>query len=355
MDFILVNWVKYCTKEVFKTLKFLSVGSAIVLTVAGVKYKPAYKVTLSGETIGFVINKDIVNSKVEKYINDNSGNIAFREIESMPEYELKLISRDKKTNEQDVMLAVQNITKTTYKFYAINSGDEQRAVMESEQDAENIINEVKSDLNTEIDLKLGIVEIYTDEYKVNTLEEAKNSLNEVKGARVFEYEAEQKEKAKKEREEALKLAKARSTISTRNYAMAGSVAPSGSLNGLALSVPVSGSISSRFGERSSIRSSIHTGLDIATSSGTGIRATTAGTVTFAGYKGSYGNLIIVNHGNGVETYYAHCSAIYVSPGQSVDSSTTIGAVGATGNATGPHLHFEIRLGGTPVNPQNYLY
>ena len=349
MDFILVNWVKYCTKEVFKTLKFLSVGSAIVLTVAGVKYKPAYKVTLSGETIGFVINKDLVNSKVEKYINDNSGNIAFREIESMPEYELKLISRERKTNEKDVMLAVQNITKTTYKFYAINSGDEQRAVIESEQDAENIINDVKSDLNSEIDLKLGIVEIYTDEYKVNTLEEAKNSLNEVKGARVFEYEAEQKEKAKQEREKALKLAK------TRTYAVAGNVAPSGSLNGLALSVPVSGSISSRFGERSSIRSSLHTGLDIATSSGTGIRATTAGTVTFAGYKGSYGNLIIVNHGGGVETYYAHCSAIYVSPGQAVDSGTTIGAVGATGNATGPHLHFEIRLGGTPVNPQNYLY
>ena len=184
---------------------------------------------------------------------------------------------------------------------------------------------------------------------MNTLEEAKNSLNEVKGARVFEYEAEQKEKAKQEREKALKLAK------TRTYAVAGNVAPSGSLNGLALSVPVSGSISSRFGERSSIRSSLHTGLDIATSSGTGIRATTAGTVTFAGYKGSYGNLIIVNHGNGVETYYAHCSAIYVSPGQAVDSGTTIGAVGATGNATGPHLHFEIRLGGTPVNPQNYLY
>ena len=349
MNLILVNWVKYCTKEVFKTLKFLSIGSAIVLTVVVVKYKPAYKVTLSGETIGFVIDKELVSSKVEKYVNDNSGNIAFREIDNLPEYELKLISRDRKTNEKDIMLAVQNVTKTTYKFYAINSGDEQRAVMESEKDAESIINEIKSDLKSEIDLKLGIVEIYTDEYKVNTLEEAKNSLNEVKGDRVFEYEAEIKEKEKQEREKVLKLAK------TRTYATAGSVAPSGNLNGMALSIPVSGSISSRFGERSSIRSSIHTGLDIATSSGNGIRATTTGTVTFAGYKGSYGNLIIINHGNGVETYYAHCSAIYVSPGQSVDSSTTIGAVGATGNATGPHLHFEIRLGGTPVNPQNYLY
>ena len=349
MNFILVNWVKYCTKEVFKTLKLISVGSAIVLTVVVIKYKPAYKVTLSGETIGFVINNELVNSKIEKYINDNSGNVAFREIESMPEYEFKLISRDRKTSENDVMIAIQNSTKTTYKFYAINSGDEQRAIMSSEKDAENIINEIKSDLKSEIDLKLGIVEIYTDEYKVNTLEEARNSLNEVKGARVFEYEAEQKEKEKQAREKALKQAKA------RTYAVAGSVAPSGSISGLALSIPVAGSISSRFGERSSIRSSIHTGLDIATSSGNGIRATTAGTVTFAGYKGSYGNLIIINHGGGVETYYAHCSAIYVSSGQAVDSSTTIGAVGATGNATGPHLHFEIRVNGVAYNPQNYVY
>ena len=355
MDFILVNWVKYYARGVFKTLKLVIIGSAIAVTVVCVKYKPAYKVTLSGETIGFITNKELISAKIEKYIKDNSGNIAFREIDNMPEYELKLISRNKETDEEDVMLAVKDSTKTTYKFFAINSDGEQRAVMSSQNDAENVINEVKTGLNPKIDLKLGIVEIYTEEYKVNSVEEAKNSLNEVKGAREFEYAEEEKAKAKKAREEALKLAKARSAVSTGNIASAGSVAPTGSLNGLALSIPVSGSISSRFGERSSIRSSIHTGLDIASSSGNGIRATTSGTVTFAGYKGSYGNLIIVNHGGGIETYYAHCSAIYVSSGQSVGPGTTIGAVGATGNATGPHLHFEIRINGTPVNPQNYLY
>ena len=352
MEFILVNWVKYYTKGVFKALKFVTIGSALVTTVAFVKFKPVYKVTISGETIGFIMDKNITNAKIEKYVNDNSGNIAFREISEMPEYEFKLINRDIETDESNVMLAVQNNTKTTYKLFAINSDGEQRAIMSSQDDAENVINEVKTGLNPQIDLKLGIVEIYTENYSVNTMEEARNSLNEVKGAREFEFVEEEKAKAKKAKEEALKLARARSYAS---YAVAGSVAPTGALNGLALSIPVSGSISSRFGEKSSIRSSVHTGLDIASSSGNGIRATTAGIVTFAGYKGSYGNLIIVNHGNGVETYYAHCSAIYVSNGQAVDSSTTIGAVGATGNATGPHLHFEIRINGTPVNPQNYLY
>lgn len=124
------------------------------------------------------------------------------------------------------------------------------------------------------------------------------------------------------------------------------------LGNLGLSRPVSGIVTSRYGSRSS---GFHTGLDIATSAGTGICPIASGTVTYAGSKGSYGNLIIINHGDGIESYYAHCSAIYVSVGQSVNNSTLIGAVGSTGNSTGPHLHLEIRLNGATINPQNYLY
>ena len=122
-----------------------------------------------------------------------------------------------------------------------------------------------------------------------------------------------------------------------------------------LSIPVRGSISSRFGSRSSVRSSIHTGLDISAPMGIGISPISAGTVTYAARKGSYGNLVVISHGNGVESYYAHCADLYVSVGQNVNSNTTIASVGSTGNSTGPHLHLEIRVNGTPVNPQNYLY
>ena len=330
----------------------ISIGFTIILAIVCIKYKPAYKVTISGNTIGFISEKDLIEAKIDKYLNDNTENIAFREIEARPEYELKLINRDKETDENNVMLAVKNEVRTTYKFYAINSDGEQRTILKSAEEAESVINEVKADLNSEVDLKLGIVEIYTENFNINSIEEAKNSLNEVKGARVFEYEAAKAEKIaqeKKAKEEAQKLARTKNIITSKPGT------PTGSISGLALCRPVSGMISSRFGARSSIRSSAHTGLDIATSSGTGIKPATAGTVTFAGYKGSYGNLIIISHGNGVETYYAHCSAIYVSAGQSVNTSTVIGAVGATGNATGPHLHFEIRTNGTPVNPENYLY
>ena len=100
MNFILKSWVKYCTKEVFKTLKIVTIGSAMITIVACAKYKPVYKVTLAGDTIGFITNKEIIKAKIEKYINDTTGNIAFREISELPEYELKLINRDKETEEK---------------------------------------------------------------------------------------------------------------------------------------------------------------------------------------------------------------------------------------------------------------
>lgn len=357
VNFILKSWVKYCTKEVFKTLKIVTIGSAMIITVACVKYKPAYKVTLAGDTIGFITNREIIKAKIEKYINDTTGNIAFREISELPEYELKLINRDKETEEKNVMLAVQNMTVTTYKAFAVTSDGEQKTVVNTQGEAESIINEIKADLKQEVDLKLGIVEIYTTDSNVaSSKEDATNVLNQYKVAKVTEYEtkkAEEERVAKEAAEAAAKKAFAASRA--RNYATTATSAPTGNLNGMQLSIPVTGSISSRFGSRSASRSSIHTGLDISTPSGTGIRPISAGTVTYSAYKGSYGNLIIIDHGNGVQSYYAHCSALYVSQGQTVDAGTTIGAVGSTGNSTGPHLHLEIRINGTPVNPQQYLY
>lgn len=119
--------------------------------------------------------------------------------------------------------------------------------------------------------------------------------------------------------------------------------------------PVSGTITARYGERSSVRSSAHTGLDIATSYGTPIKAAASGTVSFAGRKGSLGNLIIVDHGNGVQTYYAHCSSLVASVGTKVSQGQVIAKVGSTGNSTGNHLHLEVRINGKAYNPVYYVY
>ena len=105
----------------------------------------------------------------------------------------------------------------------------------------------------------------------------------------------------------------------------------------------------------SIRSSGHSGLDIAAPKGTKIKVAASGTVTFSGYSGGYGNVVKVSHGNGIMTYYAHCSALYVKKGQTVTAGDVIAAVGSTGNSTGNHLHFEVVKNGVSLNPQYYLY
>ena len=115
--------------------------------------------------------------------------------------------------------------------------------------------------------------------------------------------------------------------------------------------PLRGRITSGFGWR---WGRMHNGIDIWARTGDPIAAARSGRVTFAGWNGGYGNLIIISHGSGVETRYAHLSRINVSVGQQVASGQVIGRAGSTGFSTGPHLHFEIRMNGTPVDPRRYL-
>ena len=119
--------------------------------------------------------------------------------------------------------------------------------------------------------------------------------------------------------------------------------------------PVRGTITSNFGGRNLWGSyDYHLGIDICVAYGTGVKAADGGTVIKAGWEGTYGNLVAIRHDNGIITYYAHNSAILVSVGQKVYQGQIIAKVGATGNASGPHCHFEVRVNGTSVNPRNYL-
>lgn len=117
--------------------------------------------------------------------------------------------------------------------------------------------------------------------------------------------------------------------------------------------PSSGVFTSGYGYRKNLGDN-HTGVDFAGAVGTSIWAADGGTVTFAGWKGTYGNCVIIDHGNGYETLYAHCSKLLVSSGQKVAKGENIAQVGSTGRSTGPHVHFEIRLNGSLVNPLNYI-
>lgn len=119
----------------------------------------------------------------------------------------------------------------------------------------------------------------------------------------------------------------------------------------AFSWPLRGRISSGYGPR---WGRMHHGLDVAVVVGTPVRAAAAGVVTFSGWNGGYGNLVTIDHGNKIETRYAHLSRMVVRPGQHVKRGEIIAYSGNTGNSTGPHLHFEIRLRGNSVNPAHYL-
>jgi murein DD-endopeptidase MepM/ murein hydrolase activator NlpD len=121
--------------------------------------------------------------------------------------------------------------------------------------------------------------------------------------------------------------------------------------------PVEGRLLSSFGGRTdpfSGEGAIHTGVDLSAAMGTAVRATADGIVVYAEWSGGYGRLVKIDHGNGLQTYYGHLSRFDVVTGQEIRRGDIIGQSGASGRVTSPHLHYEVRMGGTPVNPYPFL-
>ncbi len=145
--------------------------------------------------------------------------------------------------------------------------------------------------------------------------------------------------------QALQAARAAAPTSAAPAASTGGPSPSGFV------WPVAGPVTSTFGWR---WGRMHEGIDIAAPAGSPIGSAAAGTVIYAGWMSGYGNLVVVDHGGGVATAYAHMSSIGASVGQAVGRGQTIGYVGCTGNCYGDHLHFEVRVNGAAVDPLGYL-
>ena len=141
------------------------------------------------------------------------------------------------------------------------------------------------------------------------------------------------------------------TTTTSSKSTSSTSSSSKSVKGITFISPVKATITSKFGSR---WGTTHKGLDFGVSVGTSVKAAAAGTVTYSGVMSGYGNIVILDHGNGVTTYYAHNSVLLVKVGQKVQQGQVITKSGNTGRTTGPHLHFEIRINGSAVNPLNYL-
>lgn len=328
------------TRRGFKfTVLFILAAFLIVAAIAFL-YKPTYSVFIDGEQVGYTENKSELQHKINEYVENGDGtnsNIAFVQIPNFPEYKLCLLKKDIVTNDDEIFEKVKQEGTTYYRYYAIAEGEEEKYYIDNFENAEKVVEGLKEKKSTNIE-KISIIEKYETEMK--DLVQSDEAISKLYVAPVVKKV----------------VAKASGT----KYAATGSVNTSLTTSsakanlGISLIRPVSGIVTSRFGAASAIRRSSHTGLDLATSTGTPVAAAASGTVTFSGYKGSYGNLVVITHANGVQTYYGHCSQLYVTAGQSVSQGQTISAVGSTGNSTGPHLHFEVRVNGIAYNPENYV-
>lgn len=326
-----INIVKKTIVNIRNSLRFficISIALFIIATILIVFYKRAYIVKYNGEIIGYCSSKSKLQERINKYIengNSDNENLAYVDIEILPTYNLTFLKRNIQTNDEEIYNAVISSGITYYKYFAIQLNEEDKYYVSKYTEAENIVQKLKDKESNNMD-KIKIVERYdTNLASFTAIDDCVSGL----------YEEKPKPKPA--------------------YTPSKSNATSQYIPNLGLDMiePVQGIISSRFGVR---RRDNHKGLDIANSTGTTIHAAASGTVTYAQYNsGGYGNLVIISHGNGIQTYYGHNSKLYVTPGQYVSQGDPIAAMGSTGISTGPHCHFEIRVNGTAQNPQNYVF
>lgn len=295
-------------------------------------YRPMYSVTLNGEFIGYTTNKSALQKRINEYIeSENENNIAFIDVQNLPEYSLCLLRKENKTNDDEIFELVKNSGTTYYEYYAILLKDKEKYYVSTKKEAEAIIDKLKDKKSTNID-DIAYTQIHSTELK---------------------------EFSDKDKVVTALFVKPKVVVASNGYSkyygqkIVTSAKPSATVQGIGLIKPCSGTITSRYGPR---WGSTHKGLDIAASLGTTIAAAAGGKVTFSGWDNyGLGYCVKIDHGNGVVTVYGHCSKLYVKAGQTVAQGEAIAAMGSTGNSTGSHLHLEIRLNGVAQNPQLYLY
>ena len=309
------------------------------------KFKFVYMVEMGGVELGLVNDKD----KFEKDIKDTLENleepVVSAKLQENPKYSLRLVDKDDiDVDDNYVFAKVEEKIEKTYRYYNIKEDDKLLAKVSTKEEKDNLLKELEEAKQVK-DLK--VEEEKTKEYYIISYEEAK----QLASTNVDNIENEKKNKLEKEKIEK------RNTNIVKNIRRGGTVSASSSSNASAML----GSLSFRRPLNSSRVSAGylgypgHRGIDFPSPQGTPVMAAESGTVTTVMYSNkSYGNRVIIDHGNGISTLYGHNSTIGVSLGQKVSKGQTIAGVGSTGNSTGNHVHFEIRINGKPINPTSYV-
>ncbi|MCI8621404.1 MAG: M23 family metallopeptidase [Clostridia bacterium] len=311
-----------------KLITLLTVSSIIIVAIIMTVYKPIYSVTFEGEMIGYSENKVALSKKLLNYQeNGAEGSDAALIQMEMPEYKLCFLKRGIETNDEEIYQKVISTGVPYYKFYAIAVSGEEKLYVSTLDEAKQIVNRLveKDSKNAN---SLSIQQKY---------EMAKKEFTSTDEAVVALYEN-----------------KITPEIQ-RNMGRVGRASSGGTTYKklpIEFAKPIRATITSRFGAR---WGTTHKGLDFGAPTGTQIKAAAEGTVTFSGWNsGGFGYLVIISHGNGIQTYYGHCSALDCKVGDYVYQGDPIAKVGNTGDSQGSHLHFEIRANDVAYNPEYYL-
>ena len=310
--------------------------SAVVVTVLNT-YKPTLRVALNDKFIGYfssegefenvyntlVSEKELIDPNVKTYLD------------AEPVFTTCYI-RDTLLTAQNIYTSLRAELKTEYTIYNVAVNSEKKMTFNSQDEANKYVTNLKKDVPK---VKSEVTEEKVSELgEMTSIDVADNIFKDIvdRNAPVIIPKVVVKPKAKST------TTNASVSVSTANVAAAqGGVWPA-----------LSRYISQPYGTYE--WTGLHTGIDIAGRVGNAIYAYKSGLVVFAGWGGLYGNMLKIDHGNGVATWYAHCSKLYVVAGDSVEMGQTIAAEGSTGNSTGSHLHFEIRINGVAVNPYGYI-
>jgi len=312
-----------------KLIALLAVSSIVIVTIIMLVYKPIYSVNFNGEMIGYSKNKVALQAKILKFTKggNQEDNPAFVQIEGTPEYTLCFLKRGIETNDDEIYDKITSTGVAYYEFYEIMVNGEVKLYVGTNEEANEVIKRLEEkDSKNAKQLSMR-----------RKFDKSKPEFTSVENAVVALYE---------------------NKITPEIAANMGRVTRAG--NGgksfkkvpIQFIKPIRATITSRFGSRWGTN---HKGLDYGAATGTPISAAAEGTVTFSGWNsGGFGYLVIISHGNGVQTYYGHCSELLCKVGDYVYAGDKIAKVGNTGDSRGSHLHFEIRINDVAYNPEYYL-
>lgn len=319
----------------FTILSLVLIFSAVAVTILNT-YKPVVKTYIGGECIGYFSSEqqfdEVFNDLVTEKQNIDPNVKVY--LDSEPTFETCYI-RDSLIAEQNVYTNLRAKIKTEYTIYNVAVDGETKMTFNTQDEAnkyaENLKKEVAK-LNTEVK-----EEKVAELGEMTTVERADSILKDIV-----------------DRNKPVETPKA--TVSANVTTKKNQVTTAPTIGATAVAATGSGvwpTVERRINCHY-MGYSGHTGTDIGGAIGTAIYAYRSGTVTFAGWGSGYGKHVKIDHGNGMSTLYAHASELLVSPGQYVTEGQMIAKIGMTGYTTGPHLHFEVRLNGVPVNAYPYI-